>query len=66
MQSLLLNSDIQRHTLANRMISSVYRFTHIFLKETERIIEEEKKSLVPMRIELMTSALLARRSNQLS
>ena len=28
--------------------------------------EEKKRDLVPMRIELMTSALLARRSNQLS
>ena len=31
-----------------------------------REVEEKKKNLVPMRIELMTSALLARRSNQLS
>jgi hypothetical protein len=29
-------------------------------------VKEEKKEVVPMRIELMTSALLARRSNQLS
>ena len=42
------------------LMQAVHVFYGVKKKRTE------KKRLVPMRIELMTSALLARRSNQLS
>ena len=56
-------------------LSDFEKFDYIFVMdgsnydnviELAKTDEERKKVVVPMRIELMTSALLARRSNQLS